>query len=109
MGLHQDDAYNTQYGETLCECCYSDLYVTTDDGDEIPRGDAVEVKTMGNGGRIYWTWVHMDNAVECVDGNFWHEDDVIFSEITEEYVPASLVADYPEHFEQEEEETEEAA
>jgi hypothetical protein len=111
-GMDQDDTYHTDDGETLCESCFNETYVYLEGGDVAREEDATMANYYTNygGNRTGFTgWFLCDEVVhcECVD-EYWVIDDCTYAEHTDQYVPNKMVDQFPELFNDDEEEEEAA-
>ena len=103
-GIDEDDSYHTDNGETLCEHCFHEHYVFLEDGDVVPMDEAVHANFYG-GRYTHQGWFMLDDVVhcECVD-EYWVTEDCTFAEHTDQYVPNKIVDQFPELFDDDEEE-----
>ena len=103
-GMSDDDSYFTDNGETLCEGCFHENYVYLEDGDVVPMDEAVHAWHY-SGRYTNQGWFLLDDVVhcECVD-DYWVIDDCTYAEHTDQYVPNNMVDQFPELFDDEEEE-----
>jgi hypothetical protein len=104
-GMDPDDTYFTDDGETLCETCFNEAYVYLEDGDVVRAEDATQAYYYAGGTRVFLGWFRCDEVVhcECVD-DYWVVDDCTYAEHTDQYVPNKKVGQFPELFDDEEEE-----
>ena len=108
--IDEDDMYFTDDGH-MCECCFDRSYVMTEDGVVLHNEEAIHVRSKTRWGSDS-EWVHQDNAAYCEPlDEFWHEDDVTYTEDGDECVPTHLIGDFPELFpvDKDEDDLEEAA
>ena len=88
-----------------CEVCFDNHFVMTDNGDVLYRDDAVFVHTKSRRWGINQEWVHHEEAVFCeLIDEYWHIDDVVPSASGFHYIPEHMTDQFPELFENEEEE-----
>jgi hypothetical protein len=111
-GMDPDDTYSTDEGESLCESCFNEAYVYLEHGDVVRAEDATQAHyyTPYSGNRTGFTgWFLCDEVVhcECVD-EYWVIDDCTYAEHTDQYVPNKMVDQFPELFNDDEEEEEAA-
>ena len=108
--LDEDGTYFTDDG-CMCECCFDRSYVMTEDGSVLHNEDAIHVRTKTRWGSDS-EWVHQNDAAYCeaVD-EYWHVDDVTYTEDGDDCVPTHLIGDFPELFpvDDDDDELEEAA
>lgn len=105
--MHEEDSYYVEYVGQVCEHCINANY-RWDDINEvfIDRCRAVEYHSMMGKVKSYGTTHEEESSIvycECVD-EYWYEDDVTYSEKYQDSVPTYMVQDFPEMFEEEEEE-----
>jgi hypothetical protein len=111
-GISEDESYFTDDGETLCETCFNEAYVYLEGGDVVRMEDATQAHYYSSYGSTTGTftgWFLMEEVVhcECVD-DYWVIDDCTYAEHTDEYVPNKMVDQFPELFNDDEEEEEAA-
>lgn len=79
-GLHEDQAYTTDYGY-YCEGCFDETYVVLENGDTVLREDAVEAFHVNWRGTVSTSLIHQDESVYCEAlDQYWHVDDVTVDE-----------------------------
>jgi hypothetical protein len=101
--MTEDDVYHTDDGPH-CEHCFDEHFVYTENGEVLYREDAVYAFVKGHFG-IREEYIHMDDAAYCeLIDEWWHADDVVWSESGDQAIPFNLMDQYPELFETEEEE-----
>ena len=94
VAVSEDEAYYApDSGESLCEYCFSDSYVSTEDGYVIPIEDSAQVLTYSRWRNTEWEiTVHIDDAIyiESLDQH-WLNEDVEWCEEREDYYPSYLL------------------
>ena len=95
--IEENDMCYTDEGP-MCACCFDENYVVDVDGDTLHRDEAILVMCKNRWGQSE-EWVQQDYAVFCepID-QYWHIDDVTFTEDGDEAVPTHLIGDFPELF-----------
>ena len=94
IAVDEDEAYHSpDTGETLCEFCFSERYVYTEDGDVISVEDSVQALTYSRWRNTEWSvTVHNDDVVyiESLD-QYWVAEDVDWCNEREDYYPSHLL------------------
>jgi hypothetical protein len=92
--VREEEAYHSPYtGETLCECCFSERYVYTEDGDVISVEYSVQALTYSHWRNTEWSvTVHIADTryIESLDQT-WLTGDVNWCNEREEYYPSHLL------------------
>jgi hypothetical protein len=106
FNMEHEGAYVDDHG-CICQSCLENDYVFVDDcHDYVHVSDAIPVHSKGRfGTNTSWYLKDSEDVVycQCVD-QYWEIDDTMFSEKYEDFVPTHLADQYPEMFEEEEEE-----
>ena len=105
----EDSTFFTDDGP-MCECCFDRNYIQTSDGETLHHEDACLVNSKTYYG-FSSEYVANDDAAFCesVD-EWWHIDDVTYTEDGDECVPTHMMDQFPDLFPAEvEDELEEAA
>lgn len=109
--MAEDDTFFTDDG-CMCETCFDSNYVVTEGGATLHTTDAIYVHTKTRWGSSE-EWVREDEASYCEAlDQYWHIDDVTYTEDGDDCIPTHLIGDFPELFpvdDDDEDELEEAA
>jgi hypothetical protein len=100
--LSEDEYWYSEHtGEHYCESCYYDEHVFCDYWQETVHQDQTIVCwRVGYGGQhesvqVYEGIVHDgDVFIMCTDGEYWHVDDVVYSEYEDNSISPDNIDDY---------------
>jgi hypothetical protein len=94
VALNEDEAFRApSSGETLCEYCFNESYVYTEDGDVISVEDSVQALTYSHWRNTEWSvTIHIDDVVyiESLD-QYWVAEDVAWCNEREDHYPSHLL------------------
>jgi hypothetical protein len=94
IAVHEAEAFHApDTGETLCEYCFNESYVYTEDGDVISLEDSVQALMYSCWRNTKWSvTVHIDDAIyiESLD-QLWVTEDVDWCNEREDYYPSHLL------------------
>jgi len=101
-GLCEDDTYHSEHnGNCYCECCYYEEHIFCEYAEEdVHKDDTYTCWRLSHSGR-HESLLVSQNEVECgeyfimcSDGEYWHIDDVQYSEYDDEWISPDTIDEY---------------